>query len=843
MIGILLSAIAICAASVLTGRAFLVLLGRTSWTWLEGAIGLATLITASHIFISLPGGAIVAVLLLFFLLIGAGVVVWKQQQKQQQRRASMGEEQAAPNSGPDPDAAGERFAAGRSPDERAGRVGSRPLMTGVLVVAIVLLIAAIPFALNARTGVLGEGIYSNDHAVHLYWADWLQNEIGPKPKGIGWGYPVGPHALVASVAEASGIAVEEVFNGLLLAIPALTALTALAILGGLPPIRRVAAASLVGLPFLAAAFLAQSSFKESALALFVLAFALALAALSREGPTEPKEGSGPSTGVTEGAHPDRALVAGIAVLAIASVLSFSIPGLAWFGLGGLVWLVVELIAGRLPFSFADIGAGIRRAWPLLAAGAVVLIVLAIVEAGTISRFAERIREVQESQGRLAGRLPPWEALGVWPRGDFRVATRAVDGAEVAIAFSLLSAAVAAVWWIRRRQYAIPALVVTALAIFLVARGTSGIHVEAKALIVAAPLVMLFLVRGLLEGEVRGASAWRIALGGLFVGLATVSTLLVLRATPVGTEAHVDELSELRDRVAGKEVAYLSLDRFAPYRLRGAERVQSPGGYIPNKLRSRPNRRWTQGEAIDFDTLETDVLDRFGYAITTGAAYGSSAPENWDPVARTENYVLWKRNGRAPAREILGEAPAPGASAGTSSPPCDAAGTKGGTAAFWVTPPVLADNDPWKPTGEIEAGESARVELLLPDGRWAISLQYNSEVPLNLRADGLETDLPAALDGFYSNGAGKGPFWPAGELKTDGGTTDFEVAADEAPALSRLVRAERRAWLGDLAAVKLAGEGVEAEKDPAGPGGGEAGPVATSPLSAGCGRYIDWYTEE
>ncbi len=90
--------------------------------------------------------------------------------------------------------------------------------------------------------------------------------------------------MVATLAEATGISIEDVFNGLLLAIPALTALTALAALGGLPPLRRVVAASLVGMPFLAASFFAQSSFKETALALFVLGFALSLAALSREGP-------------------------------------------------------------------------------------------------------------------------------------------------------------------------------------------------------------------------------------------------------------------------------------------------------------------------------------------------------------------------------------------------------------------------------------------------------------------------------------------------------------------------------------------------------------------------------
>ena len=805
MIGIYVAAVLVCLASLLTGRALFALIGREDWTSLEGAVGLAALIVVAHVAISLPGGAIVAVVLLALLLVAAAVTLWR-------RRGA-----------PPPD-----------------------LTVAVAVALIVLLAAAIPFALNARTGVLGEGIYSNDHAVHLYWADWLQNEIGPKPKGIGWGYPVGPHALVAGISEGTGITAEDAFNGFMLAIATLTALTALGALRRLSPLPRIVAAVLVGLPFLTVSFLAQSSFKEMAIALFVLALALSLAALSREGPER----------AAAGPHPDRAVVVGIGVLAVASVLTFSVPGLAWFAVGVPLWVVAELIAGRLPFSPRAALARLRRAWPILAAGAVVIAVVAIVEAGTISRFADRIGEVQESQGRLAGRLPPWEVLGVWPRGDFRVATNAVDGAEVAILFGFLAAAVAAVWWLRRRELAVPAVLAGAFAIFLVARFTSGIHVEAKALIAAAPLVMLFILRGLLEddrerdpgGRPRPGTMARIALGALFAGAAVLSSFLALRATPVGTSAHPDELGELRERVAGKEVAFLSLDRFAPYRLRDAERVQSPGGYVPNALRARKGKEWEQSEAIDFDTLETDVLDRFGYAVTTGAIYGSSAPENWSVVERTDNFVLWKRNGKDEPREILAEGAAPGKTAEADSPPCDVEPRGGareaGTAGFWVDAPRLADNDPWRPDPEFAAGESARAELLLPEGAWHLSLQYNSEVPLTLRAGSgerkLERTLPAALDGMYANAPGKGPFWPAGELVSDGGTVEVEVTADEAPGLSRLVGAERHAWLGDLAAVRVR-SGIREPHGPPVPG--ESAPVATAPLNETCRRYVDWYILE
>ena len=327
--------------------------------------------------------------------------------------------------------------------------------------------------------------------------------------------------------------------------------------------------------------------------------------------------------------------------------------------------------------------------------------------------------------------------------------------------------------------------------------------------------------------------WRIALGALFTGLALVSTLLALRATPVGTPAHVDELAELQDEVAGKEVAFLSLDRFAPYRLSGAERVQSPGGYVPNPLRPRAKKQWGQSEAIDFDSLESDVLDRFGYAVTTGAAYGSSAPENWKPVARDREFrpLEAKREG-AGARGARR-----GPRAGSRSSPAAAdRRRRRATAGVWSTDPIVADNDPWHPTGALKAEETAKVELLLPPGRWQISASVQQRGAAELPRGCLARRLPAALDGFYSNGPGKGPFWPAGELVHGGRHRRLQSVRRRGTDLEPPRRAERRAWLGR----PRGGSGSTAR--PRTPARSEQRP-ARVPLRQACGRYVDWYTEE
>ncbi len=155
------------------------------------------------------------------------------------------------------------------------------LAVPVAVVVITVALATLPFAFNERVGVLGEGIYTNDHAAQLYWSAWLQTGFGPEPAAVQFGYPIGPQAVAVVVAEATGASLVAAFNGLLLAVAALTGLTALGALRGFGPLRRIAIASLSALPYLAASFLTQSAFKETVMALLVLAFAIALQAASR----------------------------------------------------------------------------------------------------------------------------------------------------------------------------------------------------------------------------------------------------------------------------------------------------------------------------------------------------------------------------------------------------------------------------------------------------------------------------------------------------------------------------------------------------------------------------------
>src|SRR5680860_1591678 len=222
MIGTYVSAALICVASLLVGRALLLLAGRGAWSWLEPAVGFGAVLTVTGVLARAPGHGTSATLGLILLLVAAAAIL----------------------------------VAGR------GEGGREALRQGLPVAIGIALVLSIPFAISGRWGLLGVGL-NNDLGLHLAWAEWLRSGAGPVPEV---GYPLGPHGLAVAVAAVPGIGLGQAF-----AIGILTGLTALAALPRFGPGRRLLAATMVAVPYLAASYFAQGTFKETAEALFVLA--------------------------------------------------------------------------------------------------------------------------------------------------------------------------------------------------------------------------------------------------------------------------------------------------------------------------------------------------------------------------------------------------------------------------------------------------------------------------------------------------------------------------------------------------------------------------------------------
>jgi hypothetical protein len=782
MLGTYASAALICAASLLVGRAVLTLAGRTAWSWLEPAVGLAALLTVTGVLARAPGHATSATLGAALLtLAGAAVVA-------------------------------------RSPRRSPGA-----LADGLYVLLALGLILSIPFAISGRWGPLGVG-FNNDLGLHLAWAEWLRSGFGPTPEA---GYPLGPHALADAVAAVPGIGLGQAFVGEIFAISLLTGLTALAAVRDLARGRRVLAAVLVAVPYLGASYYAQGAFKETAEALFVLAFAVGLADFDRLRAEQPGRRSLFAPSAARWALPYLVLAAGI-------FFSYSFAGLAWpiavLALWGLT--VPEVRRGLRPRALLRL---LLRPSTLAALAALAGLAVVATLVGPFG-FAGGFNRVAGSN--TYGPVSPIEALGIWPSSNYRL--DAPGGAHmtgIAGAIAVLALLLCLAWWLRRRELAIPAALAACAAVYLASLPFSGQYSQAKALMIAAPLAMLVVIRALLAelpGS-RGRAGWIGRLGWAmlataFVAGAVWSSFLVLRDAPVGPRGHGGELRAFLPILRGEPVLYAGQDRYAAYELMGAD-THVPLVEFPDEAVSpNPEKPFDTGDAyspIDFDSFSPGTLARFPYVITGRAAWNSQAPANFRRVAATSSFVLWKNTGRAPSdRHVLLEGTEAGSRADCASPEIRILLSNSGRASLFPAV-VRSPKDAWEAGSILRNGERTPLPLSLPKGRWRLSLQYFSPFGLTLTAPRFRQELPAALDGQRPNTislANNGQYWPAGEYRSKGGPVVFTLAAAQPSTLQQITGYAGKAYVGGLIAVA-------------------AGPRRAIPLHAACGGWIDWYESE
>ncbi len=560
MLGSYGSFAAILVASGFVGQAVFSACGRRSWSWLAPAVGLAAITAVAWATVRLPGDGAAAAVAVGALVLGAVAVAW-----------------------------------GRAPG--AGRA----LAAGIPALIAAVALASLPFIVERRFGILGTGL-NPDMSQHLFAADRLAR--GEASRLAAQGYPLGPHALAVAASKATGASLVHAFDGLSLAVVASAVLAPLELLGRLGPWRRTLGALLVGLPYLVASYFIQGAFKETMQALFVLAFAIGLHRVAAGSLT----------------RPGRASLAAVplAAIAIGSVYAYSFPGLLWLVGAAVVWAAIELAGGWRR------GAGLAVARRAAAPAAIAVALVAAAAAPEVGRMAdfasfETFNPSGPGLGNLFNPISPLEALGIWPSGDFRLDPG--DGAMPAVGYyagellGLGALAYGLAWWARRREWAVPAALAAAVALYAYAHFAGTPYQAAKATVVASPLAMLIAVRALVSpedvvelGTIRGAVGrtrvgpsgtflrWQSAVGAAlalaFCAAAAACTVLALANGPVGPASYSPALTELRPKLRGGSTLVLASEHlladehgrdYLVWELRGGRvcvRAEGSGGSAP-----------------------------------------------------------------------------------------------------------------------------------------------------------------------------------------------------------------------------------------------------------------------
>ncbi len=458
MIATYAAVFAVCGASLAIGQAALALCGVRRWSWLAPAVGLALLCAICWATVRLPGDGTFAAVAILVLSVAAAL--WLRGRVE-------------------------------------GWVGA--LRAGAPVAIVALLAASLPFAVEGHFGILGTG-FNPDMSQHLLATDRLAHGEGSQL--LHQGYPLGPHAVVIALNKGLGIGLVQSFTGLTIAAAILAPLTALAAFAGQPPIRRTAAALLVGLPYLVASYFAQGAFKEVIQALFVLAFVLALRESTRAWRQLPLR------------------FVPAALIAIGSVYAYSFPGLIWLGAITVIWALVAWsrlggegdsaaggrVGGTAPEDASATAGGGGSPTPTgpaalraMSLAVLVFAIGALPELGRMIDFHsfETFDPNGPGLGNLFGQISPFTALGIWPSGDFRLAPG--DGAVPAFAYylgaafavSLFLLGVRRAW--RGGERALLAGVGAVALLYLAARVGGTPYTSAKALEIAAPLLTLAIL--------------------------------------------------------------------------------------------------------------------------------------------------------------------------------------------------------------------------------------------------------------------------------------------------------------------------------------------------------------
>src|SRR3954468_4718386 len=816
MLSALLAGALIVAASLLLGAAIMAIAGLPRHSAAGPATGISALLVICGIAIKLPGHAVTAAVVTGVTLIGCFLVF------------------------------------GRT------RIPAGTFRIGAIVAVIgAALVVAIPFATSGRVGILGQGLVNDDMASHLLFTEWISSHAGPTPDLIKDGYPLGPHAIVAVTAKVSGASLIEGFAGLSGAIAVLLALTAYGALGGLRGWLRVPAAVLASSPYLAAAYLAQGAFKEPLLALALLGFTLALPALRpqwSQGADSPGYQS-----VSDGHRSWTRTPIPLGVIAAGTIYNYSFPGLAWLLGTALVWMLV--IAIRERDRAASFVAGLRVRERLRGARAAIWLGIGIP---VVAALPELVRLASFSSfkafnpsgtgptvgfGNLRQPLNPLEAFGIWPSGEFRITPANSTTPELAFYLGALLALVAFAWGLgralARRESALPSALAAVTVLYLAALALGTPYTSAKALPIAAPLIMLVALRGLLAarplpGEEEdvppgGMAAWWPprpvrAVSGIavpllivvFAAAAAFSTLLPLRQSAVGPDYHLQEMLRMRPIVDGQNVLFLGRDNFVSWELIGSEVYAPITNHYDVEETHSLYRATDLNAKFDWDNVPQFVMNHFNWVVTTSAAMQSQAPPGFAPRLRTGDFILWHRDHPVGQRRTLYEPLNPGAPLDCGNPEQAPITKLDGTATVFTVQPVVGKV--WNPSPALTQTKPAHMRLYLTPGRWDLSIQYASTQPLHLTASG-----PGLADPFSADlrtnllFRGPSPYYPVGSFGVKrAGTVVVNVDVGDPPLVGRLLRTESKAYLAGLAATR---------SDPA---------RQTIPLRRACGRYVDWY---
>jgi hypothetical protein len=360
-------------------------------------------------------------------------------------------------------------------------------------------------------------------------------------------------------------------------------------------------------------------------------------------------------------------------------------GVAALGVGFGAWaLAAVAVLGAI--AIRDVMAGrqdARRLWALIAAGTAVMLVGALstwVDVAGSLHVAQKIATTS-NPGNLQAALKPVQMLGTWLVGSYQqVPTGGLLTVSYTIAALTLAAAVlGAVRVVYMGEYALAGWVALMVAVAVGASVYATTWVNAKAIMLTSPVVVLLAWAGIAGLRTAGSrtagprtsgprtvgpriSGPRIAgprasprrtaprAAGLALALAlaggiAVSDAMQYHDSDLAPTARYEELASLNARFAGRGPTLMGdFDEYALYELRDLDVGGLDFMYPPAGLRLTPGH----GAPIDLDRVPPAALAAYPLIVTRRDPTASEPPSAYRMVWQGTYYQVWERRPGAPA---------------------------------------------------------------------------------------------------------------------------------------------------------------------------------------------------
>lgn len=428
------------------------------------------------------------------------------------------------------------------------------------------------------------------------------------------GYPLGTFVPFGVGAELVGEDTAWLYQPYIAFLAAMLALALYALLAGVVASRllRAVAALVASQPALLYGYSLWGGVKEVAAAA-LLALTAALVTLAAEG---------------EGLR--RLLPVALAFAATLGVLS----------LGGALWLlpaaaVAALLAPR-PRRLLD-GAA-------LAGGTTLLALPALGAAGEFLRRSNAESFTNEAElGNLAGPLSVLQVAGIWPAADFRLEPAELGPTRVLIALVLAVGVIGAVAAWKHRAWAPLVYVVGSLGACALTVALGSPWLDAKALAIASPAVVLSALAGVGWIYARGRRIEAlVALVAVGVGVLWSNTL-AYREVSLAPRDRLEELEQIGERFAGEGPALMT--EYEPYGVRHfLRRLDAEGA---SELRRRPvplreGRLLGKAEFANLDRFDLNALLIYPTLVLRRSPTESRPPAAYRLRWAGRYYEVWQR---------------------------------------------------------------------------------------------------------------------------------------------------------------------------------------------------------